>query len=516
MATNKKSTSDLSNGKYLAPINNSNRYHSMSSQRNGNEMMKELKALTNGHSNGYGEHRLSSSPQSSCGSISSNFATTFSNCSVASTTSGSITTIYSSSNGLTKSVSNLSNASVKSMSVSSCYSSSQCDMSDCSNSSVMTYHTSYSSDETNDDTKTTTMTTRSSASSSNSCSSSIGSSFVNNSICTASSTSAQTRSLTRKNSQRVVNCQHTHHNNSSTSQNNNTSNSVMTNGNHLTNGANTQKCLWNDCNYVGISTNIDDSLIEHLKSKHIYSQKKHKRFRCLWTGCNVYNYPSCSFNWLERHVVDHIDTKPFLCIFNGCKRKFRTEAAREQHVQWHIKTTDNQAHSSNGNAGSGSTQSPTKTRNNQLLKTKLALIKTKSTNSLNKAASYTQLLKTLTKKRKQISNAKKFKKVQYKDFFEKFSVKILENRLESLDYMPTTGKIKFAANIIGSKTNEQGHESFLIEWTPKNMLPNEWVERKNLQESKEMYASDLFKDKAQLGEKNPFYVRHRYRINKRK
>jgi hypothetical protein len=185
-------------------------------------------------------------------------------------------------------------------------------------------------------------------------------------------------------------------------------------------------------------------------------------------------------------------------------------------VQWHINTTENQTHSSNGTVGLGSASSPTKTRNNQLLKTKLALIKTKSTSSLNKAASYTQLLRTLTKKRKQISNAKKFKKVQYKDFFEKFSVKILERRLESLEYAPTTGKIKFTANIIGTKTNEQGTESFLIEWTPKNILPNEWVERNNLKESKEMYASDLFKEKAQLNEKNPFYVRHRYRANKRK
>jgi hypothetical protein len=161
-------------------------------------------------------------------------------------------------------------------------------------------------------------------------------------------------------------------------------------------------------------------------------------------------------------------------------------------------------------------QSPTKTRNNQMLKTKLALIKTKSSNSLNKAASYTQLLRTLTKKRKQISNAKKFKKVQYKDFFEDFSVKILENRLESLNYKPTTGKITFTANVIGSKTNEQGDESFLIEWAPKNILPNEWVERSNLQETKEMYASDLFNKKARLNEKNPFYARHRYRLSKRK
>ena len=39
---------------------------------------------------------------------------------------------------------------------------------------------------------------------------------------------------------------------------------------------------------------------------------------------------------LERHVIDHIDTKSCVCIFNGYKRKFRTERARKRHVQCHI------------------------------------------------------------------------------------------------------------------------------------------------------------------------------------
>jgi len=83
--------------------------------------------------------------------------------------------------------------------------------------------------------------------------------------------------------------------------------------------------MWKKCTYLGNSTEIDNSFIDHIKSKHIYSQKGLRRFRCLWEGCTVYQKPSVHFNWLERHVIDHIDKNPYMCIFNGCKRKFRTE-----------------------------------------------------------------------------------------------------------------------------------------------------------------------------------------------
>ena len=252
---------------------------------------------------------------------------------------------------------------------------------------------------------------------------------------------------------------------------------------------------------MGHSTEVDNSLIEHIKSKHIFSQKSLRRFRCLWKGCSVYKNPSCSFNWLERHVVDHIETKPFMCIFNGCKRKFRTEEAREKHVQCHITTAENPVVPAQIN-------SPVKTRNHLLLNSaKLALIeniknKSKSNATSNEVAdkqqskknaeatnrksqtdnrttgvrrngmklpNYSQILKTLTKKRKiQDLTAKKFKKAQFKDFLDDCSIKLIENKLKCLNYQ--SGKVTLNAQIIASHVNNATNiEMFLVQWHPPNM-----------------------------------------------
>lgn len=91
---------------------------------------------------------------------------------------------------------------------------------------------------------------------------------------------------------------------------------------------------------------------------------------------------------------------------------------------------------------------------------------------ISKFQNYAQLLKALTKKRKAQNNAdqlkKRFKKANYKDFFDTCSVRVIEHRLSSLNY--DSGSIMFKANVIASQLNSvTGVESFLIEWEPKNM-----------------------------------------------
>lgn len=34
-------------------------------------------------------------------------------------------------------------------------------------------------------------------------------------------------------------------------------------------------------------------------------------FVCLWKGCKVYNTPSTSQSWLQRHMLSHSGDKPF-------------------------------------------------------------------------------------------------------------------------------------------------------------------------------------------------------------
>lgn len=257
-------------------------------------------------------------------------------------------------------------------------------------------------------------------------------------------------------------------------------------------------CMWNKCKFIGNATDVDDSLVEHIKSKHIFNQKCLKTFRCMWKGCSVFKKSSCSFNWLERHVIDHIDTKPFLCIFNGCKRKFRTEAARERHVQCHINSSEN----------GSQPNSPIKTRNHLLFKSaqnliqniknknenlklndntpalitnaaaKLSDIKINNTSindktKINELPDYTQILKALTKKRKVLTSetvgGKKFIKAQFKDFIDECSLSVFDYNLKSLNYQ--SGEILLKARVIGTKpkTENNKNEMLLVEWIPNNM-----------------------------------------------
>jgi hypothetical protein len=98
------------------------------------------------------------------------------------------------------------------------------------------------------------------------------------------------------------------------------------------------RCLWYNCRFESIlnidskgvtieTANGNDELIEHIKLKHISTQENCRKFRCFWKGCKFYDQPSKSFTWLQRHVLDHIEQKPFSCIIDGCKRKFRTEVS---------------------------------------------------------------------------------------------------------------------------------------------------------------------------------------------
>ena len=199
----------------------------------------------------------------------------------------------------------------------------------------------------------------------------------------------------------------------------------------------------------------------------------------MWKGCPVFKKPSCSFNWLERHVIDHIETKPFLCIFNGCKRKFRTESARERHVQSHINSSD----------VNSQPVTPVKTRNHLLKSAKLAVIQNIKNKNEQKAdeiqlddsvsnkndtnlLDYSEILKALTKKRKALTSealGKKFKKAQYKDFVDECTTSVVDHKLKMFNYQ--SGEVVLQANIIGvkPKTSTSKCELILVEWIPKQM-----------------------------------------------
>jgi hypothetical protein len=90
-----------------------------------------------------------------------------------------------------------------------------------------------------------------------------------------------------------------------------------------------------------------------------------------------------------------------------------------------------------------------------------------------KLENYSQFLKSLTKKRKaQLSNAeaykRKFKKAQFKDYVDACSLKVIDHRLNKLNWR--AGMLTFNANIVGQRTDSvTGAQTYLVEWTPKNM-----------------------------------------------
>lgn len=48
-------------------------------------------------------------------------------------------------------------------------------------------------------------------------------------------------------------------------------------------------------------------------------------FVCLWSDCKVFNKPSCSRSWLDRHVLSHGGNKPLQCIVQKCRQRFSSQ-----------------------------------------------------------------------------------------------------------------------------------------------------------------------------------------------
>lgn len=144
----------------------------------------------------------------------------------------------------------------------------------------------------------------------------------------------------------------------------------ITNGEEQKTPASVEACKWNTCGMV-----VDTSdLMVHIRETHVESQRKSEAqvFLCLWAGCKVYNKPSCSYSWLERHVVSHSGDKPFKCIVDRCGLRFTSQGALERHINNHFNVNaNNHAKSSRS---SGDTPSKTlkkrKTRKRKSVKSK--------------------------------------------------------------------------------------------------------------------------------------------------
>lgn len=75
---------------------------------------------------------------------------------------------------------------------------------------------------------------------------------------------------------------------------------------------------------------------KRLKLNH-NQESKSQQYVCLWEGCKVYGKASLSRNWLERHVLQHSGPRPFKCIVQNCRARFKIQSALERHVNSHFK-----------------------------------------------------------------------------------------------------------------------------------------------------------------------------------
>ncbi|KAJ8269116.1 hypothetical protein COCON_G00117230 [Conger conger] len=91
-------------------------------------------------------------------------------------------------------------------------------------------------------------------------------------------------------------------------------------------------CCWDQC-HVCFSSSPD--LAEHIRGLHVDGQRGGV-FVCLWKGCKVYNTPSTSQSWLQRHMLTHSGDKPFKCVVGGCNASFASQGGLARHVPTHF------------------------------------------------------------------------------------------------------------------------------------------------------------------------------------
>ncbi|XP_060579776.1 zinc finger protein AEBP2-like isoform X2 [Ruditapes philippinarum] len=242
------------------------------------------------------------------------------------------------------------------------------------------------------------------------------------------------------------------------------------------------ECQWKDCN---IFVN-NGEIMEHIRTCHVQSQKGKEKVVCLWTGCKVYNTPSSSKSWLDRHILFHSGDKPFRCIVAGCGARFTTQGGLERHVNSHFNAQEqspNQKHSKHGRE-----DTPTKLFKRKRLKQKRPAIKVKT-----------------------------------EDYFDTGVMERLQQQLNvitertQLDLNGSNNSVTFHSSVIARRKDDSGKAQFLLQWTPQNIIPDQWVSESQVQflQTRSIPLNCLPRDR--LVNLHPsLYHEHRYRKHRRK
>ncbi|KAL7402296.1 hypothetical protein ABVT39_012786 [Epinephelus coioides] len=224
-------------------------------------------------------------------------------------------------------------------------------------------------------------------------------------------------------------------------------------------------CCWDLCPQY---FNSSPDLAEHIRGIHVDGQRGGV-FVCLWKGCKVYNTPSTSQSWLQRHMLTHSGDKPFKCVVGGCNASFASQGGLARHVPSHF-----------------SQQSSSKMSSQTKLKEE----------SPSKAG---------LNKRKKLRN-----KRRPHDFFDAQTMDAIRHRAICLNlatHIESVGNghsVVFHSTVLARRKEGSGKVKVLLHWTPEDILPDVWVnetERSQLK-TKVVHLSQLPQDTAMLLDPN--------------
>ncbi|XP_077425435.1 zinc finger protein aebp2-like [Vanacampus margaritifer] len=229
-------------------------------------------------------------------------------------------------------------------------------------------------------------------------------------------------------------------------------------------------CCWDLClQYF----NSSPDLAEHIRGVHVDGQRGGV-FVCLWKGCKVYNTPSTSQSWLQRHMLTHSGDKPFKCVVGGCTASFASQGGLARHVPSHF-----------------SQQSSSKMSSQAKLKEE----------SPSKAG---------LNKRKKLKNKRRCSLPRPHDFFDAQTMDAIRHRAICLNlstHIESVGNghsVVFNSTVLAKRKEGSGKVKVLLHWTPEDILPDVWVnetERSQLK-TKVVHLSQLPQETAMLLDPN--------------
>ncbi|XP_034719080.1 zinc finger protein AEBP2 isoform X1 [Etheostoma cragini] len=236
-------------------------------------------------------------------------------------------------------------------------------------------------------------------------------------------------------------------------------------------------CCWDHCQLLFLSS---PDLAEHIRATHVDGQRGGV-FVCLWKGCKVYNTPSTSQSWLQRHMLTHSGDKPFKCVVGGCNATFASQGGLARHVPTHFSSQSSSKLSSQGKVKE---ESPSKAGLNKRRK-----LKNKHRRSLHASV-------------EQTGNGRE--RARPHDFFDAQTMDAIRHRAICLNlatHIESLGNghsVVFHSTVIARRKEDSGKVKVLLHWTPEDILPDVWVNESDRlqQKTKVVHLSKLPTDTA--------------------